>query len=52
MCLGKSKRASTQMSIDEDAESDDGNDLSQRRSDDDEFCNYILLRHLYFLYCI
>jgi hypothetical protein len=40
--LAKSKRTSNQVVMDEDVESDDENDLSQRRSDDEEFRNYIV----------
>jgi hypothetical protein len=34
--------------MDEDLESDDENDLSQRRSDDEEFRNYISLLIIFF----
>jgi hypothetical protein len=37
--LAKSKRASNQMVMDDDAESDDEIETSQIRSDDDEFRN-------------
>ena len=38
----KSKRTSNQITMDEDIESDDDNNLSQRQSDDEEFRNYTL----------
>lgn len=37
--LAKSKRPSTQIVITENLESDDENDVSQQRSDDEEFRN-------------
>jgi hypothetical protein len=45
--LAKVKRNSNQMVMDEDVESDDENDLSQRRSDDEEFRNYIIFLFLF-----
>jgi hypothetical protein len=49
--LAKPKRASNQMVVDEDVESDDENELSQQRSDDEEFRNYSSIT-IMFLFCI
>jgi hypothetical protein len=50
--LAKSKRTSNQMVMEEDVESDDENDLSQRRSDDEEFRNYIIFLFLHNQYIL
>ena len=50
--LAKSKRPSTQVVITENLESDDENDVSQQRSDDEEFRNYTIVHPHFFIFSL